>query len=68
VITFGAITSLLYHFFENVVKRYGLSPVVVLQNHGYGLLTGSRCFHDVPRLGLTVCHGYPFAVDARSFC
>jgi len=57
VITFGAITSLLYHFSANVVKRYEYWPVFLSLTDDSGSLANSRCFHDVSVLKRIDRHG-----------
>lgn len=68
MITFGAITTLLYHSYENVVKGYVLLTGAVLQSYGYEPLTGSRCFHDILLWQPVFHHGCPSAVYARCSC
>ena len=47
MITFGVITTLLYHFFANAVKRSGYWLVFLSLTDDSGSLADSRCFHDV---------------------
>ena len=61
MITFGAITTLLYHFYENVVKRSGYLPVFLTLTDDSSSLAPSRCFHDVLVLKWTDRHGLPNA-------
>ena len=61
MITFGAITTLLYHFYENVVKRSGYWQVFLTLTGDSSSLVDSRYFHDVSVLRRTGRHGRPNA-------
>ena len=56
MITFGAITSLLYHFSANAVKRSGYWLVFWSLTDDLNSLAYSRCFHDVSGLKWTDRH------------